>query len=219
MNNNKDTNYKCILCNQYSVSNYYEDKNRSYLYCSECKLVFVPKEYRLSSYEELFRYNLHQNNPNDANYRNFLSRLFLPLNALISSGSQGLDFGSGPGPTLSIMLNEAGHNCINFDYYYANNPDVFNHKYDFITASEVVEHLFNPRDELFRLWNCLKPGGVLGIMTKQVRDKKSFEKWHYKNDLTHVSFFSRESFSWLKEQWNSSLDFINKDVVIFQKKV
>ncbi|GIS59730.1 MAG: hypothetical protein CM1200mP2_19550 [Planctomycetaceae bacterium] len=37
-----------------------------------------------------------------------------------------------------------------------------------------------PGEELDRLWGCLSPGGVLGIMTKRVLDHEAFSRWHYK---------------------------------------
>ena len=44
-------------------------------------------------------------------------------------------------------------------------------------------------------------------MTKLVRNQEAFAKWHYKNDLTHVCFFSRATFEWLSDQWQADLEF------------
>ncbi len=132
--------------------------------------------------------------------------------------SRGLDFGCGPGPTLSRMFEEAGFPMSLHDPFYANKPSTLEKEYDFITASEVVEHLHNPRKELERLWQCLRPGGLLGIMTKLVFDRQAFQHWHYKNDHTHVHFFSRSTFEWLAEQWQAALTFAGKDVILLGKK-
>ena len=80
--------------------------------------------------------------------------------------SCGLDFGSGPKPTLSVMFEEAGHCMTTFDYFYENVPSAFERQYDFITATEVVEHLHNPKEELERLWACLKQGRETGHYDK-----------------------------------------------------
>jgi 2-polyprenyl-3-methyl-5-hydroxy-6-metoxy-1,4-benzoquinol methylase len=104
-----------------------------------------------------------------------------------------------------------------YDHYYANKPSIFEKQYDFITASEVVEHLFEPKNELARLWNCLKPGGCLGIMTKLTPDHQTFAKWYYKNDPTHICFFSKQTFEWLAEQFQAKLTFLDKDIIILQK--
>ena len=93
------------------------------------------------------------------------------------------------------------------------------HSYDFITSTEVVEHLASPGLEMEKLWALLKPGGYLGIMTKQVTDRESFGLWHYKNDPTHISFFSHRSFQYLGNQWGSAPEFIGADVIIFRKSL
>lgn len=136
----------------------------------------------------------------------------------IGKACKGLDFGSGPGPTLSVMFEEKGHNMNIYDSFYQKDLSVFEQKYDFITATEVIEHLSDPLFELDRLWNCLKPGGYFGIMTKRPPEKKKFQQWHYKNDDTHIAFYSKETFRWIGKHWMSSPEFIGKDVTIFQKE-
>jgi len=171
----------------------------------------------LSNAEEKAAYDHHQNSPTDPGYRRFLSRLFLPLQDRIAPGSHGLDFGSGPGPTLSIMLEEIGHTITLYDHFYANNPAALQQPYDFITATEVVEHLHDPATILHQLWTLLKPRGYLGLMTKLVRDQEAFTTWHYKNDRTHVCFFSRTTFEWLADQWQTEVEFFGNDVMLFHK--
>ncbi|HEX9113642.1 MAG TPA: class I SAM-dependent methyltransferase, partial [Nitrospirota bacterium] len=97
-------------------------------------------------------------------------------------------------------------------------PAALEKQYDFITASEVVEHLREPRKELDRLWQCLKPGGTLGIMTKFVVDKGTFPEWHYKNDRTHICFFSQPTFTWLTGRWGADIAFPTNDVVLITKR-
>jgi SAM-dependent methyltransferase len=208
----------CPLCQSNDFEDYCTDKQRDYLLCPVCHLVFVPHQQFLSRDEEKARYDEHQNSPTDTAYRNFLGRLFIPLSRHLKPGSEGLDFGSGPGPTLSIMFEEAGYKMSIYDYFFAHNPAVFNKHYDFITATEVVEHLHQPAEELNKLWNCLKPGGWLGIMTKQLVSRQAFNNWHYKRDLTHVCFFSRKTFHWLSHEWHAPVEFIGKDVVLFYKQ-
>lgn len=207
----------CKLCDNTGVVEFYRDKKRSYNRCSCCGLIFVPPEFYISPDAEKAEYDLHQNNPEDTGYRQFLSRLFNPMNARIKHGSHGFDFGAGPGPTLSVMFEEAGHKMDLFDKLYAPDSKVFKNKYDFITATEVLEHLHEPKIEVDRLWGCLKPGGWLGIMTKLALGKEEFQNWHYKNDMTHVCFFSEKTFKWLAKYWQAELIFADKDVVMFKK--
>ncbi len=180
-------------------------------------MVFVPRIFHLTQSAEKTEYDLHRNSLNNLGYRRFLSRLFEPMRNLLPRNAIGLDFGSGPGPTLSVMFAEAGYSMRIYDPFYADDSSVWESDYNFITASEVVEHLRNPDVNLNRLWGQLKPNGVLGLMTKLVLDRDAFSKWHYKNDLTHVSFFSRETFEWLGEQWGVVPQFIGADVILFRK--
>ncbi len=210
---------RCPLCHAEDIhETYHRDSHRDYHRCPICQLVFVPPDQYLSPQQERGQYDLHQNSPEDQGYRQFLSRLFLPMQERLSPGSHGLDFGSGPGPTLSVMFQEAGHSMVLYDHFYAHDLSVFTYQYDFITATEVLEHLHHPHHELNRLWERLKPGGSLGIMTKLTPDRASFPKWHYKNDPTHVCFYSRSTFQWLATRWNSNLTFLDPDVMMFFKE-
>jgi hypothetical protein len=210
-------NIACPLCQANNVSEFSADKRRNYLSCRVCGLVFVPPSQLLSAADEKKRYDLHQNSSEDAGYRRFLGCLFTPLNQRLVPGSSGLDFGSGPVPTLSRMFEKAGHAVTIFDHYYEHAPSALERQYDFITATEVVEHLREPRKELERLWACLKCGGWLGIMTKSAVGRIAFSSWHYKNDLTHICFFSRATFAWLAAAWSADLTFPDEDVVLFRK--
>ena len=207
----------CPLCLAVDTRPYCEDRRRAYLHCECCRLVFVEPRYHLKPAREKAEYDLHRNAPGDTGYRRFLSRLATPLLQRLAPGSSGLDFGCGPGPTLSLMLGEAGHNVALFDIFYAADDSVWQRRYDFITATEVVEHLSRPGAELQRLWQHLEPGGTLALMTKLVIGRERFAQWHYKNDPTHISFFSRETFTWLCRQWRTSPEFIGQDVILISK--
>ena len=206
----------CPLCQQSTGEPFFQD-SRDYFRCTNCALVFVLPDRFLSPEAEKAVYDQHENSPNDPAYRRFLGRLFEPVAQRIAPNSTGLDFGSGPGPTLSVMFTEAGHTMRIYDPFYAPNPGRLQQQYNFITASEVVEHLHQPRKELDRLWSCLKPNGVLGIMTKRVINQEAFSRWHYKNDPTHVCFFSEETFAWLAAYWDVELTVCGDDVVVFRK--
>ena len=207
----------CPLCDGMQGKSFYEDKYRPYIHCLDCDLIYVESKYHLSGLDEKEVYDQHENKPSDLGYRKFLSRVFDPMCERIQAGSKGLDFGSGPGPTLSLMFTELGHEMSIYDKFYADDRSVFQEEYDFISTTEVIEHIALPRPELQRLWSCLKPGGVLGIMTKFATGEADFSKWHYKNDPTHITFYSRESFNYLAQQLKAEIDFVGNDVVILQK--
>jgi 2-polyprenyl-3-methyl-5-hydroxy-6-metoxy-1,4-benzoquinol methylase len=182
-----------------------------------CKLVFVPREQRLDAASEKAHYDLHNNDPQDQGYRRFLSRLADPILQRIAPGSKGLDFGCGPGPTLSLMLTEQGHDMALYDLYYYPDISVLDTRYDVVTATEVIEHLYEP-NQVWQQWlSLIKPRGWLGLMTKLVIDVDAFAKWHYKNDQTHVVFFSRATFLYLAERDGLDIEFIGNDVILLRK--
>ncbi|WP_161427562.1 MULTISPECIES: class I SAM-dependent methyltransferase [Vibrio] len=208
--------HTCPLCHSHHVEAYFEDKHRSYVRCQVCHLVFVPPAHRLSAEREKAFYDLHENNPHDLGYRRFLSRLCEPMLERLNPQSVGLDFGCGPGPTLSLMLAEAGHSVALYDHFFYPKQEVLHTRYDFMTASEVIEHLHDPHT-IWQQWlNLVKPGGWIGLMTKLVKNVDAFAGWHYKNDLTHVSFFSRETFQFLAERDKLELEFIGSDVILLR---
>lgn len=208
----------CPLCMTDDLHEYFRDRHRDYYQCRNCQLVFVPAWQFLTEIDEKKRYDLHQNAPHDPDYRRHLGRLFHPLGPRLAPGSRGLDFGSGPGPALSRMFEEAGHSMALFDRFYEQNTEALRRQYDFITATEVLEHLHDPRGELDRLWSCLKPGGWLGIMTAPVAEQEAFPKWYYKNDPTHVCFYSQRTFGWLARQWDADMIVVDRDVLLFCKR-
>lgn len=207
----------CPLCRSADSRRFHRGRRREYRRCPACHLVFVPPHQFVTAAEEKAEYDLHRNDPHDEGYRRFLGRLFHPMAKRLPAARCGLDFGCGPGPALPVMFEEIGHAVAVYDRFYADDPTVFERRYDFITATEVVEHLREPALELDRLWALLKPGGTLGIMTKLVLDQEAFSRWHYKNDPTHICFFSRPTFAWLAARWRAELVFADRDVILFGK--
>ncbi|TVP49063.1 MAG: class I SAM-dependent methyltransferase [Halomonas sp.] len=208
---------RCPLCAESSTALYHQDHRRDYHQCATCKLVFVPPEQHLSAAAEKAEYDKHQNSPHDTGYRRFLGRLFTPLQAKLEPGARGLDFGSGPGPTLSVMFAEQGYPTAIFDPFYAPDASALTQTYEFITATEVVEHLAQPGQVLAKLAGLLAPGGYLGLMTKRVTSADAFTRWHYISDPTHISFFSEETFRWWAHQQRLAVEFPGPDTVILQK--
>lgn len=185
--------------------------------CTRCLLVSVPRCFHLDVDSEKNEYDKHQNSPNDQAYRQFLNRLAEPLLQKLAHGASGLDFGCGPGPTLSVMLQEQGMRVQLYDKYYYPDKRTLQQQYDFVTATEVIEHLGEPAVELEKIWRCVKPGGCLGVMTKLVRDREAFSRWHYKNDPTHIHFFSLITLEYLAGKWQARLEQVASDAFIFFK--
>ena len=209
---------KCPLCRFSKTELFHSDRKREFFRCNDCGLIFVPERFHLSEEQEMARYDLHENTPDNKGYLNFLNRFYKVFDVVITKGSSGLDFGSGPEPVLAGLFTEKGYDVSIFDVFYAPDRSVLNRKYDFVSMVEVMEHLKDPERELKMLWECLKPQGVIGIMTKFIPGNlDEFASWGYKNDPTHICFYSESVFKWISNRFNSKLVFPENDIVLMYK--
>ena len=209
---------RCELCLELTRNQVYANKYRAFYHCLNCDLIFVPSEYHLNAEEEKKQYDFHQNSPNDLGYRQFLTGVVTPLLDHIKPGMKGLDFGSGPGPTLHFLFNEAGFEMALFDPFYANNSEHLKQQYDFVTCTEVVEHFSTPCLSWQQLSRLVRGEGYLAIMTLFHHGIEFFSDWWYKNDLTHVAFYSSRTMQWIARQLNLQLVYNDeKRVMIFKK--
>ena len=53
-------------------------------------------------------------------------------------------------------------------------------------------------------------------MTKLALDRDAFFGWHYKDDPTHIAFYSRETFEYLSGFWSAGLEIIGNDVIVMR---
>ncbi len=151
-------------------------------------------------------------------YVSFLKRLADPLMLKLRGNSKGLDFGCGPGPTLSVILKDKGHEIFNYDPYYFPDSSLLNNKYDFITCTEVLEHFYQPRKEFLLLDTLLKENNsFLGIMTQILPQGTDFNTWWYHRDPTHVSIYSLKTFLWISEWMGWKMQIPENGVVIYSK--
>ena len=136
---------------------------------------------------------------------------------MLAAGAQGLDFGCGPGPLLAQMFTERGCVMETYDPIFQSRLPAGGARFDFVTLSEVAEHLFTPLADFRQLAGWLKPGGWLGIMTA-LTDQVDFATWYYRRDPTHVVFYSRRSFEWLARSLSfSPPTFHGERVILLQK--
>ena len=208
---------RCPLCGNRETQPIGPAHGRDYIDCGGCGLIFMHPDQRPSPEAERARYATHHNDVADPDYRTFLSRLLDPLLARLPAEAEGLDYGSGPGPALWVMLEEAGHPTVNFDPFFAPDDDVLARSYDFITCTETAEHFFDPAAEFERLDALLRPGGWLGVMTLLRDDAKPFADWWYVRDLTHVCFYRPRTMVWIAERHYWSLERPHPNVVLFRK--
>ncbi len=207
----------CTLCGLQNNSFFFRDKFREYQKCNVCSIIFVSSKYHVSRIEEGARYEEHNNDPNDKGYRDFLSQIAKPINEYFPNGANGLDFGCGPTPLLAQILGELGFEMDVFDPFYAIDKSVFDRDYDFVVSTEVFEHLSKPLIEIRKLLEIIKPDGLLAIMTLPYTESIDFHKWHYKNDATHICFYTIETFDWLSNHLDISYDQVGNNIFIFRR--
>lgn len=215
-NNQGSASIKCSLCSSEYHDFFFKDKFRTYLRCSTCSLIFVPPKFHVSREREKARYEEHNNDPNDAGYRAFLERIIDPIMKSFKPPARGLDFGCGPTTLVADILKESGFEMEVYDPFYAPQKSVLENKFDFIVTTEVVEHLSQPLTVFKKLLSMLNPGGMIAVMTRLHDDSIDFKGWHYKNDPTHISFFSVRTFDWLSRELGIKHRKIEHDIFVFE---
>lgn len=192
---------------------------RLYFTCNVCGLVFVPSIYHLSLDEQRNRYLEHNNSPTDIGYREFLSKLKDELTPYLQLGQFGLDYGAGPGPTLSGMLECEGFNMEVFDPIFDNRFENLERSYDFIVCTETAEHFLDPNKDFQILHDLVRPGGVIGIMTSILYEGIKFEDWYYRLDPTHISFYRPHTMEYIADRWNLGYSSPVENVCLFRKPI
>ncbi len=208
----------CPLCfNKKSFTMVHGPDARTYRGCNKCRLIFTETRFLPSARDEKKRYLTHKNGIQYPGYVKFLNQAINPALPLLSEDMEGLDFGCGPTPTLSLLLKNQGYKCNNYDPIFF--PVLACKHYDFIFATECFEHFFFPEKEIKKIHNLLKPGGLLIIMTETWNSIDAFSNWYYAKDTTHVSFYHNHTFRFIAEKFNfESLDNISQRVILLKKQ-
>lgn len=207
----------CPVCLAPNPEPFLEVEDKRYWRCGHCEARFLDPCQRLSAREEYAFYLSHENDPEDAGYRRFLSKLASPLLARLSPASRGLDYGCGPAPALAAMLREAGHAVALYDPFFQPDSEVLTVAYDFVTCTETAEHFHRPAEEFTRLMALVRPGGWLGLMTCFQTDDARFADWHYRRDPTHVVFYRETTLRHLAESRGWSIEMPVKDVALMRR--
>jgi SAM-dependent methyltransferase len=167
--------------------------------CNTCGTIFRHSSHYLSSEKEKERYLLHNNDVEATNYQAFVIPIINEVCRSFESKSNGLDFGAGTGPVVSKLLMDKGYQMSLWDPFFHQDESVLKHRYDFIVCCETIEHFHNPLKEFELMLTLLKPDGKLCCMSELLPKDMSFNDWYYKNDPTHVVFYSEENLKWIKE--------------------
>jgi 2-polyprenyl-3-methyl-5-hydroxy-6-metoxy-1,4-benzoquinol methylase len=171
--------------------------------------------FHLSPVDEKLRYDQHQNTSDNIEYietfKRFIETAITPYPA-----TQVLDYGCGPNPVLAELLKSHNLQTDIYDpFYFPTEPQV--ESYDLITSTEVFEHLREPLVTLEHINKLLKPGGYLAIMTKFLPPNDQFVSWRYKDDTTHISFYSPKTFIQISQELEL-IQHNNQDIIVLRKK-
>ena len=207
--------HRCSLCNSQTI-NYAFERKRNYLFCSVCNSIQMDPKYYISLDNEKKRYELHKSDISDLGYQKFVKPITDYVFKNINEDSVGLDFGAGHGPVISELLKEKGFKIKIYDPFFHKDKSVLDTKYDYIISCEVIEHFHNPDKEFNLLRKLLKANGKLILMTDPYNDEVDFSKWYYKNDETHVFFYTEKTFEYIKEHYDFKNIIINKRLIIFE---
>lgn len=203
----------CTLCE----TNLEEKINKDYYHCSNCGAIVKDKSHYLNADEEKKRYLTHNNDVNDSRYQDFTSPITNHVLANFLPSQIGLDFGSGTGPVITKQLVEKGYQVNLYDPFFAPFEENLHQKYDFIFSCEVFEHFYQPKFEINRLTNLLKPDGQLLIMTHIFNHQKPFDQWYYKADPTHVFIYTPKTFDYIAKTFGLKLIEITERFVCLGK--
>ncbi len=185
----------CHIC--HNMCETFVDKKTHivYYHCPNCEYIFKSPECHQDLSTQKERYNLHENDENDAGYQAYFQRFLDFILPLLNRPKTALDFGCGRSSLLASMLTKEGITCDYYDPIY--HPDTLeeNKKYELIVSTEVFEHLHQPKEVFESLLERLEEGGYLALQTQfHPNDVEAFKKWYYHQDPTHIVFFTAQTF-------------------------
>ncbi|QOP41521.1 class I SAM-dependent methyltransferase [Sulfurimonas marina] len=205
-------NQTCRLCG--TQAQFFHQDKQKYFRCPTCKAIFTEQEDLPNESSEKERYELHDTEI-DEGYKKFVSPITSHVIKEFSKEDKGLDFGSGRSRVISKVLEEHGFSIESYDPFFSNKPQLLEQKYHYITSCEVIEHFYEPGKEFERIKSMLQEGGKLYLMTELYNDSIDFASWYYKNDPTHVFFYTKETFEWIKQHYKFSKLIIEKRLIVF----
>jgi len=209
----------CHICTKTAASFTYKKTAITYYHCKSCEYIFKSPVCYQDFETQKKRYNLHENNEEDAGYIAYFQRFLDFVLPVVEEVNNALDFGCGRTSLLSTLLKKEGIVCDYYDPIYHPDTLVVGKKYDLIVSTEVFEHLHQPSVVFESLVEKLKFGGYLAIQTEfHSNEEESFKKWWYPQDPTHIVFFRAQTFNVLCGLYKCKLVVENgNNMVIIQK--
>lgn len=195
----------CPLCQSSETTSAGTDHQREYYHCGNCDLRSVPSRFFVGPEDEKERYALHDNTPGNDDYITYLESVAADIQKIDIAEPAMLDFGCGENAVLTDILVKKGYDCNAYDPLYEIGIDTLDHKYDIIILCEVLEHMREPARAMDMIKNLLNKNGALYLKTQLVTAESEFLDWWYKEDLTHINFYSFVTIEYLKNIFNKEI--------------
>ncbi|WP_081212447.1 class I SAM-dependent methyltransferase [Salegentibacter sediminis] len=206
----------CTLCGA-ETKTFWKSKNREFVVCTNCEGIQLLPEFYINKEAEKQRYLTHNNDVEDPRYQEFVSPITSRVLNDFSAKNTGLDYGCGTGPVATSELEKQGYSVALFDPYFYPDKSVLKNFYDFIICCEVMEHFHDPAREFRDLSYKLNPGGKLYCKTSLYTEGLDFDTWYYKNDPTHVFFYTEKSLIWIRDNFGFSKLELESKLMVFSK--
>ena len=204
----------CRVC-ETEMKYFSNTRNRDYYRCPNCDSIQLSELQLLAPVNEKKRYDTHNNDIHDPGYQKFVSPITDYILNNFKQTDMGLDFGAGPGPVISKLLKDNHYHIKQYDPHYHPHTELLKKKYDYVVACEVIEHFYQPKKEFELLKKLTKNHGSWIFMTDIYDDSIDFNNWYYKNDETHVIFYTKKTLQYLKEVYSFKDLVIDKRLIIF----
>jgi hypothetical protein len=194
---------------------------KQYYKCGHCAFIFLDPAQIVAPVTEKKRYEQHQNSFENAGYVQMFRTFIEQIKPFLKEPTErALDFGCGPVPVLARLLENEGIKEVHvYDKYFYPGRTLKKTDYDLITCTEVVEHLAEPLKYFKLFHSLLSECGMLAVSTNFYPPAPGdFIKWWYKNDITHISFFSMRTISWIAAHLGYQPAFLNQKNIFLLTK-
>jgi SAM-dependent methyltransferase len=210
----------CRICR--STANLFLRASRTFHICPACALIFTDDIPAKSI--EVAHYKAQWQQP-DPEFWKGQADVLLSVVEKYRRPEHILDFGSGRGD-LARELERRGLRTTPVE------PMVHGHlkdqrypqPFDVIFATEVIEHLADVWTELRQLERVLAPGGIIVFSTLLTNTfinrpdaAEFFAGWWYKDDPTHLNFFSNRTLGKIAEMGPYDIDILGEKIFVLRK--
>ena len=207
---------QCPLCDSNAIL-FWEGNKKRFFKCSHCEAVHRDFDQFPSNLEETERYLKHEYNELDKGYYQFIRPLVEQILTKAFKGEELLDYGCGHQPVLAEYLSGQGYSCSHFDPLFYPDRSLLKKSFDHLICCEVMEHFHHPRQSFEEMYGLIKPGGYLFCMTDLYETADEFGNWYYKNDQTHVFFYSLKSLKVIADMIGFKTVERDERVILFHK--